>query len=129
MTVADEARIELTIKLWGTGAVERFEEYVAALCDLLPRHRGELTRRVRPVDGGPGSPDTVLVMSFPDSVAIDGYLRDPLRADFEALGDAAIARSLITDGRQRSAADGDGTVTPIRPLSDQPVSNQPVSDP
>ncbi len=70
-SVAEGSNIELTVRLWGTGATEQFEEYIKALTDLLPRHRGQFTRRVHRVDGGPSSADALLVMSFPDSVAID----------------------------------------------------------
>ena len=49
-----ETRIELTLRLWSTGADERFEEYVTALTGLLPRHRGLLTRRVDPFDATVG---------------------------------------------------------------------------
>lgn len=99
--MTEPARIELTVRLWGTGADERFEEYLDALIGLLPRHNGELVRRVEPVDAGPAAPGAHLVMSFPNATAIDGFLRDPLRADLEDLAAVAVSRSLITDGRSR----------------------------
>ena len=69
-----DSRIELTVRLWSTGAAERFAEYLDRLTSLLPRHRGEVARRIDSVEGGPGEPDTVLVLAFPDATAIDGFL-------------------------------------------------------
>ena len=63
-------------------------------------------------------PDTVLVLAFPDATAIDGFLRDPARADFEELAGQAITRSLITDGRTRIDPDEPATLHELRP--DQP---------
>ena len=108
--MADPARIELTIRLWGTGASERFEEYVDALTSLLPRHQGELVRRAEPIDAGPGAPDAHLVMGFPNGTAIDGFLRDPIRADLDDLAAAAVSRALITDGRSRPEPDEPATL-------------------
>ncbi len=110
-----ESRIELTFRLWSTGADARFEEYLDALTALLPRHRGELTRRVDPVDAGVAEPDALLVMSFPDRVAIDGFLRDPARGDLEDLAGLAVSRSLITDGRTRDEPETPGSVHVLRP--------------
>ena len=56
-----DSRIELTVRLWSTGAGERFAEYLDRLTSLLPRHRGEVARRIDSVEGGPGEPDTVHV--------------------------------------------------------------------
>lgn len=111
----DDAHIELTVRLWGTGAVERFEDYVVALTNLLPRHRGTVARRIDTVDGGPGDPDTILVLAFPDATSIDGFLRDPARADFEELAGQAVTRSLITDGRTRVEPDRPATLHELRP--------------
>lgn len=97
----DSARIELTLRLWGRGAPDSFEEYVDQLVALLPRNRGVLERRAAEVDAGPGSPDAVLVMSFPDGPSVDGFLRDPLRLDLEDLAARAVSRSLISDSRHR----------------------------
>ena len=97
-----DARIELTFRLWSTGATQRFDEYVAALTGLLPRHRGEVVRHVTPIDASPGEADALLVMSFPDRVSIDGFLRDPARNDLEELAAQAVSQSLITDGRTRT---------------------------
>lgn len=113
--MSDDAQIELTVRLWGTGAPERFEEYLTRLTGLLPRHRGMVARRIDTVDGGPGDPDTVLVMSFPDATSIDGFLRDPARADFEDLAGQAVSRSLITDGRTRVEPDTPATLHELRP--------------
>lgn len=101
----ESARIELTLRLWGRGAPETFEEYVDRLLALLPRNRGVLERRAAEVDAGPGAPDAVLVMSFPDGPSVDGFLRDPLRLDMEDLAARALSRSLITDSRHRGEAD------------------------
>lgn len=113
--MAADSQIELTVRLWGTGATERFDDYLDRLTSLLPRHRGEIVRRVDTVDGGPGEPDTVLVLAFPDATAIDGFLRDPARADFEELAGQAITRSLITDGRTRVDPDQPATLHELRP--------------
>ncbi len=105
--MSNEARIELTFRLWSTGAPEAFEEYIAHLRGLLPRHRGRFERRVEPIKGSTGAPDAVIVMSFPDSVSVDGFLRDPLRGESSAeeLAARAISRSAITDGRRRESPD------------------------
>ena len=103
----DTTRIELTLRLWGIGAPEAFDEYVGKLVGLLPRHRGVLERRAAEVDAGPGAPDALLVMSFPDATSVDGFLRDPLRTDMEDLASSAIGRSLITDSRHRDEPDGE----------------------
>ena len=58
--VAD-TRIELTLRLWSTGAAEGFAEYLDRLTSLLPRHRGEVVRRIDSVEGGPGEPDLSLI--------------------------------------------------------------------
>lgn len=110
-----DARIELTFRLWSTGADERFEEYLTALTALLPRHRGELVRRVAPVEAGAGDPDALLVMSFPDRVSIDGFLRDPARNDLEELAGQGISRSLITDGRTRAEPDEPASLHQLHP--------------
>ncbi len=104
--VSDSGRIELTIRLWGTGAPDAFEEYIDHLRDMLPRHRGCFERRVEPIDGQASAPDAVIVLSFPDSPSIDGFLRDPQRGDAEDLALRAVSRSLITDGRRRGAPAG-----------------------
>ena len=108
--MAEEPRIELTFRLWGTGALDAFEEYIDHLRALLPRHRGRFERRVEPLEGLKSAPDAVIVLSFPDSPSVDGFLRDPLRdeAAMEELASRAISRSLITDGRHRETP-GDGS--------------------
>ena len=110
-----DARIELTFQLWSTGADDRFAEYLDALTGLLPRHRGELVRRVQPVEPGETDPDAVLVMSFPNRIAVDSFLRDPARADMEDLAGQAVAQSLITDGRTRDEPEGDASVHVLHP--------------
>lgn len=97
--VEDDARIELTLRLWGTGDSSALEDYFDHLHSLLPRHHGRLERRVTAVESGPGRPDAVFVFSFPNGVAVDGFLRDPLRGDAEDLAGRAVARALITDAR------------------------------
>lgn len=112
----ESTRIELTLRLWGTGAPEAFDEYIEKLLALLPRNHGVLERRAAEVDAGVGAPDLLLVMSFPDSPSVDGFLRDPLRADMEDLAMAAVSRSLITDSRHREEADDrDDNVVQLRP--------------
>lgn len=112
--MAEDDRIELTYRLWSTGANESFEEYIDHLRSLLPRHRGLMERRVRPVDDAPTTPDALVVFSFPDVPSIDGFLRDPLRGDAEDLAARAILRSMITDGRHRPANDTDADVVSLR---------------
>ena len=109
--MAEEPRIELTLRLWGTGALDAFEEYIDHLRALLPRHRGRFERRVEPIEGLTSAPDAVIVLSFPDSPSVDGFLRDPLRDEtaMDELAGRAISRSLITDGRHRETpSDGSG---------------------
>jgi hypothetical protein len=122
--VDETARIELTVRMWSTGAPEVFEEYLEQLIALLPRNHGALERRAAEVDAGPGRADAVLVMSFPDSASVDGFLRDPLRADLEDLALLAVSRSLITDSRHRGEPDGqrDADVVPFRRDGDMPDS-------
>ena len=103
--VDDGSRIELTLRLWGAGAPDVFDEYVEKLVGLLPRNHGALERRAAEVDADPGAPDALLVISFPDSASVDGFMRDPLRIDMEDLAAAAISRSLITDSRHRGGPD------------------------
>lgn len=105
--VDDAARIELTFRLWSTGAPEAFEEYVECLLALLPRSKGVLERQAAEVNAGVGAPDALLVMSFPDSVSVDGFLRDPLRGDMEELAVSAVSQTLITDSRHRERPDDD----------------------
>jgi hypothetical protein len=104
-TSEEHSHIELTLRLWGTGAPEALEEYVEHLTGLLPRHRGRLERRVHEVASGPAVPDEMLVLSFPDGPSVDGFLRDPLRADAEDLAGRAVSRAVITDSRHRPDAD------------------------
>lgn len=114
--VDPSARIELTLRLWSRGAPETFEEYVDEMLALLPRNRGVLERRAHEIEG-PGAPDAVLVMSFPDSASVDGFLRDPLRVDMEDLAASAISRSRITDSRHRREVDpgNEAEVVSLRP--------------
>ena len=102
-----ELRIELTLRLWSAGSQRDFEEYVARLLELLPRHQGRLERRANEVESGPGVPDAVLVLSFPSGTAVDTYLRDPMREDLEDLASTAITRSLITDARSHISEEHD----------------------
>ncbi len=111
-------RSELTIRLWSTGD-ESFERYIKSLLDLLPRHRGRFARRVSPVGDAGDAADAVLVLSFPDSASIDGFLRDPLRDDLDELARSGVRRSVIIDGRTRPAGDVDGEVLEF-PGSKQP---------
>lgn len=120
-------RIELTLRLWRSGGIESFEEYVARLLELLPRHRGVLERRAAEVDSGPGAPDVLLVISFPDAPAVDGFLRDPLRADLEDLAARAIGRALIADSRHRPEIGDDhdpADVVSLRPTTDDGTAPQ-----
>ncbi len=102
--VDPQGRIELTLQLWGRDDPEAFEEYLDALVALLPRNNGALERRIADTDPEAGIPDAVLVVSFPDSASVDGWLRDPLRSDLEDLAKRAVTHSLITDSRHRRPA-------------------------
>ncbi len=112
--MSEDDRIELTYRLWSTGADDSFEEYINHLRSLLPRHRGLMERRVRPVEDGPAAPDALIVFSFPDVPSIDGFLRDPLRGDAEDLAVRAVSRSMITDGRHRSANPSEADIVTLR---------------
>ncbi len=99
--VDQDGRIELTLQLWGRDNPDAFEEYLDALVQLLPRTNGVLERRIADTAAEAGIPDAVLVVSFPDSASVDGWLRDPLRSDLEDLAKRAVTHSLITDSRRR----------------------------
>jgi hypothetical protein len=100
-------RVELTLRLWGTGDAQALDEYVEHLIGLLGRHRGAFERRVAEVDAGPGAADAVLVLSFPNGAAVDGFLRDPLRSEPEAedLAARAVSRALVTDAHHHPEPD------------------------
>ena len=102
-----ERRIGITLQLWRAGSSRELERYVRRLLKLLPRHRGQLERRAREVEAGPERPDAVLVLSFPDGPAVEGFLRDPRRDDFDDLASRALAQSLITGARAHDVQDHD----------------------
>ena len=113
-----DQRIELTLRLWRSGSKRQFERYISRLLKLATRHDGRAERRASEVKGGPGRPDAVLVLSFPDTAAIDAYLTDPRRDDLEELAAKAVKRSLITGGRRHDIAEhdpADVTALPIDP--------------
>lgn len=113
-----EGRIELTVRLWRGGSKRQFERYINRLLKLLPRHGGRTVRRAGEVGGGPGRPDAVLVLSFPDTAAVDAYLTDPRRDDLEEVAAKAVTRSLITGGRTHHASEHDPvevTDLPLKP--------------
>ena len=112
-----DSRIELTVRLWSTGAAERFAEYLDRLTSLLPvtearwlaastasRWARRARHRARP--------------RLPGRHRHRRLPRDPARADFEELAGQAITRSLITDGRTRVDPDEPATLHELRP--DQP---------
>lgn len=113
-----ERRIEITLRLWKAGAVRELERYVKRLLKLLPRHRGKLERRAREVEGGPDRPDAVLVLSFPDGSAVEDFLRDPRRDDFDDLASRALARSLITRAKTNEVQDHDPVEVTAFPLTE-----------
>ena len=102
-------RVELTLRLWGTGDADALDEYIEHLRVMSARHRGRIERRAAEVDGGQGQADAVLVYSFPNGTAVDGFLRDPLRSEpsVEELMTRAISRALITDARHHAEPDVD----------------------
>ena len=102
-----DERLEVTLRLWGTGDAAALDAYIDHLESILPRHQGILERRAAEVPPGPARPDAVLVFSFPNGAAVDGFLRDPLRQDEEAeqLAERAVTRALITDARHHPAPD------------------------
>ena len=113
-----EGRIELTVRLWRGGSKRQFERYINRLLKLLPRHGGLAERRAGEVGGGPGRPDALLVLSFPDTAAVDAYLTDPRRDDLEEVAAKAVTRSLITGGRKHGVHEHDPvevTDLPLKP--------------
>lgn len=106
--MADRARrVELTLRLWGTGDSDALDEYIEHLGVMARRHRGRLERRAAEVDGGTVQADAVLVYAFPNGTAVDGFLRDPRRSDpaVEDLMARAVARAIITDARHHTEPD------------------------
>ncbi len=95
-----EQRTDLTLRLWRGGSKRQFERYITQLLKLAASHEGRSERRAADVSGGPGCPDAVLVISFPDTAAVDAYLSDPHRDDLEELAAKSVLRSLITGGRR-----------------------------
>ena len=113
-----DQRIELTLRLWRAGSKRQFERYINRLLKLAARQNGRAERRAAEVKGGPGRPDAVLVLSFPDTAAGDAYLTDPRRDDLEELAAKTVKRSLITGGRQHDSSEHDPaevTALPIDP--------------
>lgn len=117
MVVSGTSRIDLTVRLWRGGSKRQFERYINRLLKLLPRHGGRAERRAGEVDAGPGRPDAVLVLSFPDTAAVDAYLTDPRRDDLEELAAKAVTRSLITGGRRHDAGEHDPVEVTDLPLN------------
>ena len=101
--VEQDGRIELTLRLRSRDDPEAFESYIDALIGLLPRTNGILERRIADTGPEPAVPDALLVVSFPDSASVDGWLRDPLREDLDELAEQAVTHSLITGSRHRLA--------------------------
>lgn len=113
-----ERRIEITLRLWKAGSVRELERYVKRLLKLLPRHRAKLERRAREVEAGPERADAVLVLSFPDGSAVEDFLRDPRREDFDDLASRALARSLITRAKTHDVQDHDPVEVTTLPLTE-----------
>ena len=90
-----EGRMEMTVRLWRSGSNRQFERYINRLLKLAASHDGRVERRAAEVEGGPSRPDAVLVLSFPDTAAVEAYLTDPRRDDLEELAAKAVKRSLI----------------------------------
>ena len=113
-----DQRIELTLRLWRAGSKRQFERYINRLVKLATRHGGRAERRASEVRGGPGRPGAVLVLSFPDTAAVDAYLTDPHRDDLEELAAKAVKQSMITSGRWHDTVEhepADDTALPIDP--------------
>lgn len=109
-------RVELTLRLWRAGSQRQFEKYVRRLLKLVHGHEGRAERRAREVAGGRRSPDAVLVLSFPDTAAVEGYLTDPRRDDLEELAARAVTRSLITGGQHHDEREHDPVEVTRLPL-------------
>ena len=118
-----QVRIKITLQLWRSGAQPQFEDYIRRLLELLPRHRGILERRINEIETGLNKPDTMLVLSFPDGAAVEGYLRDPLRNDLDKIAVRVLTRSLITDARSHDVQEHDPVDVIPLPLS------QPKTEP
>ena len=116
--MSGESRIELTLRLWRGGSKRQFERYINRLLKLAARQDGRAERRAGQVRGGPGRPDAVLVLSFPDTAAVDAYLTDPRRDDLEELAAKAVKRSLITGGRRHDIVEHDPADVTALPLND-----------
>lgn len=109
-----DRRVELTLRLWRAGSKRQFEKYVRRLLKLVHAHEGRAERRASEVAAGRSAPDTVLVLSFPASDAVEAYLTDPGRDDLEELASRAVLRSLITSGRHHDVQEHDPVaVTPL----------------
>ena len=106
----------MTVRLWRSGSKRQFERYIQRLLKLCSHHGGRTERRAGEVAGGPGRPDAVLVLSFPDADAVDAYLTDPRRDDLEELAAKAITRSLITSGRSHDITEHDPVEVTELPL-------------
>ena len=59
----------------------------------------------------------MLVLSFPNTAAVDDYLSDPRRDDLEELAAKAVTRSLITSGRKHEVAEHDPAEVTELPLA------------
>ncbi|MYB86149.1 MAG: DUF1330 domain-containing protein [Acidimicrobiaceae bacterium] len=116
--VSGDSRIELTVRLLRGGSKRQFERYINRLLKLAARHGGRAERRASEVKGGRGRPDAVLVLSFPDTAAVDAYLTDPSRDDLEELAAKAVKQSVITSGRRHDTVEhepAEVTALPIDP--------------
>ena len=116
--MSGDSRIELTVRLLRGGSKRQFERYINRLLKLAARHGGRTERRASEVKGGRGRPDAVLVLSFPDTAAVDAYLTDPRRDDLEELAAKAVKQSVITSGRRHDTGEhdpADVTALPIDP--------------
>lgn len=99
--MAGHPTIEITLCFWSTGDRERLDVYLDSLLGLLPEHHGQLIRRITATEASETEPEVLLVVGFPGSSAVDGFLNDPRRDDFEQLAKEAVSRSLLTGGTTR----------------------------
>ena len=97
-----DAHIELTFRLWSTGATQRFDEYVAALTGLLPAIVAKLFATSHRSMPPPVRPMRSSSSASPIESPSMGFSEIQPGNDLEELAGQAVSQSLITDGRTRT---------------------------